>query len=154
MPQAEYVGGDYMDIPEKAMEIIGVGVDQRKSKTFLTDAQMAFILSSIRARRRAVIDALRQAHANWYERPVYQENDDGDDVVVGWEDDWLTDEAVIEKYRSAKAWNDIHQEFVEHMGSHKGFTINAVTGHELDNGKKRREPESSSRTEEPRQKRW
>lgn len=148
MPQPDWMQarpeyGD--DGPHKAMEILGLGAKSRKSKTYLTGPDMAWIMTKLRAKRRITIEALRAAHACHYDRPTVAENEDGDMVQVGWEPDALNDEQVIALYSSAKFWDELHQEFVEHMASHEGFSVKAVSG--LDDEERTKGPESSAGAE-------
>ena len=127
--------------PQKHRDILGM---DRRSKSYNTGADMAFILTKIRAKRRLVIDFLKECHANYYRRPVWKEDEEtGEMEVIGHEPEELSDDEIIARYSGARLWDDILSDFPERMTSLEGFSIKAVS-HLDEEEKRQNQPESST----------
>lgn len=132
-----------MESPQKALEVLGIGKEARKSKTYIDSMRAAFILSRIRTHLRMLIDMLARAHARHHSVPV-KVVEDGEEVIR-YEPEWLTDQQVIDRYSAARAWHEAHQEIVDHNPSVEGFSIKS-TMHVPDEESKRK-AESSAGSE-------
>lgn len=151
MPAPQWMSAEdaWSEAPEKALEILGVGTTNRKSKSLTTSHRAAYILSRIRTHRRMLMDMMRRAHAAHYKRPVFEENEEGKLVQVGDEPEVLSDEDLLTRYSGLRAWHEGHQEVVDHNVSVGGFSIHATSGLREEQGKPR--PESSAGSERARE---
>lgn len=144
MPTPHWASGAdiHSETPTRDMEILGVGRQSRKSKTYLETLQQGYILAKIRAHYRMLLEIFRTLHAYHHTRPVYEDDDDGNPFISGEEPDVLTDEELCELYSCLKTWRDKHQEVVDHNPSTHGFSIRATTNMPEDEAGVKREGSS------------
>ena len=95
--------------PHTATEIIGRGVDNRKSKTFLKDLETAQVYSEIMGHYRMLVETFRDLHYHHYGKV-------------------LKDDEIAEEYDSVRTWRDKHAEHMGHAASIDGFSVRAVSG--------------------------
>lgn len=130
--------------PSTPQNILGTDKDSRKSKTFLQDREESAILSKIRRHTKMLTELFRRLHARSHDRPVYEENDDGELVQVGTEPEVLEDAEIWDRYPVTLEWYSGHGEVVGHNVSIGGYSIRAASGLPDDDGKKRKNAPSGN----------
>lgn len=99
---------DPTETPHLGTEILGRGAQSRKSKTYFDGFEMAGLLSVIRGWPHIMSEVLRRAHELHHGEK-------------------LDDQQLRERYTSIVDWEEVHQEFVDHFASVKGFTVKAAS---------------------------
>ncbi len=144
MPRGQFVGSeeDY-ETPVVPVEIMGRGVESRKSKTFFQDMEIATLLGFIRGHAQRLMELFRRAHAKHYTVEVEEEDEDGNIRTVK-RPEVLTDNEVRDKYPVVREWERMHNEQVEHFASIGGFSVRAASGFDEETRGGRRRTDSSA----------
>lgn len=140
--------------PTPADRIIGAEESKRSTKSFMPDAKFAILLASIRNHAESVTRAVQELdHDEWHEAPSngVRRLPCHDGVLADRQPcaGLMSFRDLGGKYPGVRVWFNIHQEIVEHMASHEGFSLRVVAKLAALAEEGRREPESSVKAGAP-----
>lgn len=152
MAQPYEVQGGYDALwqPTPADRIIGADEAKRSTKSYMPDAKFAILLAAIRNHAEGHARAIQELHhdewhaaggTNGAARPRCPRGG----PCAG----LLTFQALADEYPGVRTWFNIHQEVVEHMASHEGFSLRVVAKLAALADEARRQPESSVEVKDP-----